>query len=144
MPASTSLLIKIVSNATLVCFLQHKMLLWYMYVGRTDSSTGGSVWIFWGEGVGNEREGESTFRVSISSFVGQNLIRFSIWSMSRTVESIARIAFWKHAWPWVFRAKTLSKTSANESSGNTILVSHFSSSLQKFTNTYLQNFREIT
>jgi hypothetical protein len=33
-----------------------------------------------------------TFRSSISSLVGVNLIRFSTWSASRTVSSRARIA----------------------------------------------------
>lgn len=35
---------------------------------------------------------KTTFRSSISSFVGQNLMRFSIWSASRTESSKARAA----------------------------------------------------
>lgn len=46
-------------------------------------------------GIEGERERERTFNISISSFVGQNFIRFSTWSMSRAEEFKVRMAFWK-------------------------------------------------
>jgi len=52
-----------------------------------------------------------TLRSSISSFVGQNFIRFSTWSTSNIDSSIARTAAWKYH---VFISKSIKIVLINE------------------------------